>query len=281
MSGRSAAAGFARALDALAAPTTRSTVAAQLNLLSPRHAALPTLAGGRPRRGPAGDPAPDDAARRALRLLRRRDRHGGRHDPDCRRAFPAGADGRDEALRATFRDLIAAAAGAPGAARRRLRVAVAAVARGPRARRRDDPSAQARRWSWSSTPAASPGGARGLPGLAGTRLEPLAIAGLPAGSPLEVARRRNDGRSPSPRGPPWSSLRRVSLYSGSRGRPPLRAGRRREHAPASPGRRRRGQNSAGAGSPRSVRRSGRGSLRCVSGACAMADGSLRASVDRG
>jgi hypothetical protein len=66
----------------------------------------------------------------------------GGNDPDCRRAFPAGAEGRDEVLRAFHRDAIAARRAHPALRADRVRVAgargaaVALVRGGP-----DDPSA--------------------------------------------------------------------------------------------------------------------------------------------
>jgi neopullulanase len=190
----STAASFASALGAQAAAYERATVAAQLNLLSshdmPR---LRTLVSG------------DLAAVRLAVLLQMTlpgapcvyygDEIGmeGGNDPDCRRAFPTGEVGRDEALRATFRDLIALRRAYPALRADGLRVAgtdgaCLALVRGGA----DDASALGETLVVVVNAGTAPVTmALELPELVGTRLAPLAVAGLPAGSPVDVA---GDGR---------------------------------------------------------------------------------------
>ena len=55
----------------------------------PRHAPGANAVWRRPRRGTARDAAPDDAAGRALHLLRRRDRHGRHHGPGLPSGLPS------------------------------------------------------------------------------------------------------------------------------------------------------------------------------------------------
>jgi neopullulanase len=189
----SAAAGFASALQTQTAAYERATVAAQLNLLSshdmPR---LRTLVSG------------DLAAVRLAVLLQMTlpgapcvyygDEIGmeGGNDPDCRRAFPtgaAGAVGRDEALRATFRDLIALRQAHPALRADGLRVAGAdgpcvALVRGGT----DDPSAACETLVVVVNAGTAPVTmALELPELAGVRLAPLTVTGLSAGSQVDVA----------------------------------------------------------------------------------------------
>ena len=194
----SAAADFASALGAQTAAYERATVAAQLNLLSshdmPR---LRTLVSG------------DLAAVRLAVLLQMTlpgapcvyygDEIGmeGGNDPDCRRAFPTGAAGaagraaagRDEALRATFRDLIALRRAHPALRADGLRVAGAdgacvALVRGGA----DDSTAAGETLVVVVNAGTAPVTiALALPELAGRRLTPFAVAGLPAGSPVDVA----------------------------------------------------------------------------------------------
>jgi cyclomaltodextrinase len=184
------AANFAWALEAQAAAYAPATVAAQLNLLSshdmPR---FRTLVSG------------DLAAVRLAVLLQMTlpgapcvyygDEIGmeGGNDPDCRRAFPIGDVGRDGALRTTFRDLIALRRTHPALRADRLRVAGAdgacvALVRGGA----DDPSAARETIVVVVNAGIAPVTmALELPELAGGRLAPLAVAGLPAGSPVDVA----------------------------------------------------------------------------------------------
>jgi neopullulanase len=185
----SAADGFAAALAAQAASYAPATVAAQLNLLGshdmPR---LRTLVSG------------DLAAVRLAVLLQMTlpgapcvyygDEIGmeGGNDPDCRRAFPAGQAGRDEALRATFRDLIALRRAHPALRADGVRVAASlgacvALVRGGR----DDPSAGGETLLVVVNPGADPVSIPlELPELAGKRLTALAVAALPAGTPAEI-----------------------------------------------------------------------------------------------
>jgi len=186
----SAAADFASALGAQAAAYEPATVAAQLNLLSshdmPR---LRTLVSG------------DLAAVRLAVLLQMTlpgapcvyygDEIGmeGGNDPDCRRAFPSGEAGRDEALRATFRDLIALRRAHPALRADGLRVAgvdgaCIALVRGGA----EDASAAGETLVVVVNAGTAPVTmALELPELAGGRLAPLEVAGLPAGSPVDVA----------------------------------------------------------------------------------------------
>jgi neopullulanase len=185
----SAAAGFASALGAQMAAYERATVAAQLNLLSshdmPR---FRTLVSG------------DLAAVRLAVLLQMTlpgapcvyygDEIGmeGGNDPDCRRAFPTGEVARDEALRATFRDLIALRRAHPALRADGLRVAGAdgacvALVRGGA----DDPSAAGETLVVVVNAGTAPVSmALNLPELAERRLAPLAAAGLPVGTPVDV-----------------------------------------------------------------------------------------------
>jgi neopullulanase len=187
----SAAAGFAAALTAQAAAYAPATVAAQLNLLGshdmPR---FRTLVSG------------DLAAVRLAVLLQMTlpgapcvyygDEIGmeGGNDPDCRRAFPADEAGRDEALRATFRDLIALRRAHPALRADGVRVAASvgacvALVRGGR----DDPSAGGETLLVVVNAGADPVSIPlMLPELAGRRLTALAVAALPAGTPAEIAR---------------------------------------------------------------------------------------------
>jgi glycosidase len=117
----------------------------------------------------------------------------GGNDPDCRRAFPAGAAGRDEALRATFRDLIALRRAHPALRADGLRVvgaegASVALVRGGA----DDPTAAGDTLVVVVNAATEPHSiVLAVPALAGRRLGPVTVAGMPGGSPLEVA---GDGR---------------------------------------------------------------------------------------
>ena len=190
----SAATTFASAIAAQASSYETATVAAQLNLLSshdmPR---LRTLMSG------------DLAAVRLAVVLQMTlpgapcvyygDEIGmeGGNDPDCRRAFPAGAAGRDEELRATFRDLIAVRRARPALRSDSVRVAGAegaclVLVRGGR----DDQSARGDACvvmvNAGLTPALA---SAAIPELTGLRLAPLTIAGLPNGSPVDVG---TDGR---------------------------------------------------------------------------------------
>jgi neopullulanase len=190
----SVAAGFAMELTAQAAAYASTTVAAQLNLLSshdmPR---LRTLLSG------------DLAAVRLAVLLQMTlpgapcvyygDEIGmeGGNDPDCRGAFPAGAAGRDEALRATVRDLIALRRAHPALRADGLRIsgadgACVALVRGGA----DDPSAAGETLVVVVNAGAAPQTiGLELPELAGRRLEPRAVDGFPTGAPVDVA---SDGR---------------------------------------------------------------------------------------
>jgi neopullulanase len=184
------AANFASALGAQATAYERATVASQLNLLSshdmPRFRSL--VSG-------------DLAAVRLAVLLQMTlsgapcvyygDEIGmeGGNDPDCRRAFPIGDEGRDEALRATFRDLIALRRAHPALRADRLRVAGADGACVALVRGGADDASAARETivvvvNAGTAPVTM---ALQLPELAGGRLVPLAVAGLPAGSPVDVA----------------------------------------------------------------------------------------------
>ena len=190
----SAATTFASAITDQASSYQPATVAAQLNLLSshdmPR---FRTLVSG------------DLAAVRLAVVLQMTlpgapcvyygDEIGmeGGNDPDCRRSFPAGAAGRDDELRATFRDLIAVRRARPALRSDGLRVAGAegaclVVLRGGP----DDPSASGEACVVviNAGPASALAPAR-IPELAGMRLAPLAIAGLQGGSPVDVGA---DGR---------------------------------------------------------------------------------------
>jgi cyclomaltodextrinase len=186
----SAAAVFASELTAQAAPYAPATVAAQLNLLGshdmPR---LRTLVSG------------DLAAVRLAVLLQMTlpgapcvyygDEIGleGGNDPDCRRAFPAGEAGRDEALRATFRDLIALRRAHPALRADGLRVvgadgACVALLRGGA----DDPSAAGEALFVVVNAGAEPESTQvALPGLAGRLLVALPVAGMTGGPAVEVS----------------------------------------------------------------------------------------------
>jgi len=181
---------FASELTAQAAPYAPATVAAQLNLLGshdmPR---LRTLVSG------------DLAAVRLAVLLQMTlpgapcgyygDEIGleGGNDPDCRRAFPAGEAGRDEALRATFRDLIALRRAHPALRADGLRVvgadgACVALLRGGA----DDPSAAGEALFVVVNAGAEPESTQvALPGLAGRLLVALPVAGMTGGPAVEVS----------------------------------------------------------------------------------------------
>ncbi len=181
---------FASAVLAQAAAYAPATVAAQLNLLSshdmPR---LRTLVSG------------DLAAVRLAVLLQMTlpgapcvyygDEIGieGGNNPDCRRSFPVGAAGRDEALRTTFRDLIALRHAHPALRADGLRVAGAAgtcvaLLRGGPA----DPTSAGETLIVIVNAGTEPASiALAIPELAGRRLLPLEVGGLPAGVPVTVA----------------------------------------------------------------------------------------------
>ncbi len=118
----------------------------------------------------------------------------GGNDPDCRRAFPAGEAGRDDALRTTVRDLIALRRAHPALRADRLRVAGAdgacmAIVRGGA----DDPSAAGETLVVVVNAGTAPQTiALELPELAGRHLEPGAVAGLAAGTRVAVT---GDGRA--------------------------------------------------------------------------------------
>jgi cyclomaltodextrinase len=181
---------FASAVLSQAAAYAPLTVAAQLNLLSshdmPR---LRTLVSG------------DVAAVRLAVLLQMTlpgapcvyygDEIGieGGNDPDCRRSFPVGAAGRDEALRASFRDLIALRHAHPALRANGLRVvgaagACVALLRGGPA----DPTSAGETLlvlvNAGTEPASMP---LAIPELAGRRLVALEIGGLPPGPPVAVS----------------------------------------------------------------------------------------------
>ncbi len=181
------AASFAKRLGTIHGAYASANVAAQLNLLSshdvPR---ILTLLTG------------DKVAFRLATLLQMSlpgapcvyygDEIGmeGAADPDCRRAFPVGAAGRDEALRSTVRALAAARAAHP--ALRSDRVDVLAglgdaivLGRGG--------AGDATAGGESAIVAVNAGAgaatiAVASPALAGARYEPLAIPGLPAAEAL-------------------------------------------------------------------------------------------------
>jgi neopullulanase len=181
---------FASAVLSQAAAYAPATVAAQLNLLSshdmPR---LRTLVSG------------DVAAVRLAVLLQMTlpgapcvyygDEIGieGGNDPDCRRSFPVGAAGRDEALRATFRDLIALRHAHPALRADGLRVvgaagACVALLRGGAADRTSAGETLLVLVNASTEPASM---TLAIPELAGRRLAALEIGGLPAGPPVAVS----------------------------------------------------------------------------------------------
>ena len=181
---------FASAVLSQAAAYAPATVAAQLNLLSshdmPR---LRTLVSG------------DVAAVRLAVLLQMTlpgapcvyygDEIGieGGNDPDCRRSFPVGAAGRDEALRATFRDLIALRHAHPALRADGLRVvgaagACVALLRGGAADRTSAGETLLVLVNASTEPASM---TLAIPELAGRRLAALEIGGLPAGAPIAVS----------------------------------------------------------------------------------------------
>lgn len=181
---------FASAVLAQAAAYAPATVASQLNLLSshdmPR---LRTLVSG------------DLAAVRLAVLLQMTlpgapcvyygDEIGmeGGNDPDCRRSFPIGAAGRDEALRATFRDLISLRHGHPALRADGLRVvgaagACVALLRGGPA----DPTSAGETLVVIVNAGTEPASiALAIPELAGRRLVALEVGGLPARLPVTVA----------------------------------------------------------------------------------------------
>ena len=113
----------------------------------------------------------------------------GGNDPDCRRSFPVGADGRDEALRATFRDLIALRHAHPALRADGLRVvgavgACVALLRGGAA----DPTSAGETLVVLVNAGTEPASiVLAIPELAGRRLVPLEVGGLPAGSPVAIA----------------------------------------------------------------------------------------------
>ena len=181
---------FASAVLSQAAAYAPATVASQLNLLSshdmPR---LRTLVSG------------DLAAVRLAVLVQMTlpgapcvyygDEIGieGRNDPDCRRSFPVGGTGRDEALRATYRDLIALRRAHPALRADGLRLAGAAGAcvallRGGRT---DRSSAGETLVVVVNAGRKAATLALAIPELAGRRLVPLDVGGLRAGASVAVA----------------------------------------------------------------------------------------------
>jgi neopullulanase len=181
---------FASAVLSQAAAYAPATVAAQLNLLSshdmPR---LRTLVSG------------DVAAVRLAVLLQMTlpgapcvyygDEIGieGGNDPDCRRSFLVGAAGRDEALRATFRDLIALRHAHPALRADGLRVvgaagACVALLRGGAADRTSAGETLLVLVNAGTEPASM---TLAIPELAGRRLLALEIGGLPAGPPVAAS----------------------------------------------------------------------------------------------
>ncbi len=181
---------FASAVLSQAAAYAPATVAAQLNLLSshdmPR---LRTLVSG------------DLAAVRLAVLLQMTlpgapcvyygDEIGieGGNDPDCRRSFPVGTAGRDEALRATFRDLIALRHAHPALRADGLRVvgsarACVALLRGGPA----DPMSGGETLAVLVNADTEPASVTlAIPELAGRRLVAFDVRGLSAGEPVEIA----------------------------------------------------------------------------------------------
>jgi neopullulanase len=113
----------------------------------------------------------------------------GGNDPDCRRSFPVGAAGRDEALRATFRDLIALRRVHPALRADGLRVAGAAGAcvallRGGAG----DPTSGGETLVVIVNAGTEPATIElAIPELAGRRLVALGVAGLQAGAPVDIA----------------------------------------------------------------------------------------------
>jgi len=186
----SAAATFASSILAQAAAYAPATVASQLNLLSshdmPR---LRTLVSG------------DLAAVRLAVLLQMTlpgapcvyygDEIGmeGGNDPDCRRSFPVGEAGRDEALRATFRDLIALRHAHPALRADGLRVAgaVGACVALLRGGARDSTSAGETLVVVVNAGVEHARIELEIPELAGRRLVALGVVGPAAGAPVDVA----------------------------------------------------------------------------------------------
>ncbi len=186
----SAATTFGASVLAQAAAYAPATVASQLNLLSshdmPR---LRTLVSG------------DLAAVRLAALLQMTlpgapcvyygDEIGmeGGNDPDCRRSFPAGAIGRDEALRRTFRDLITLRRAHPALRADGLRVAGAvgaclAMLRGGPA----DPTSTGESLVVVANAGTEPSSiGLVIPELSGRRLAPLVVSGLATGPSVAVA----------------------------------------------------------------------------------------------
>jgi glycosidase len=113
----------------------------------------------------------------------------GGNDPDCRRSFPVGAAGRDEALRATFRDLIALRRAHPALRADGLHVAGAAGAcvaflRGGAG----DPTSGGETLVVVVNAGTEPATIElAIPELAGRRLLALGVAGLQAGAPVDIA----------------------------------------------------------------------------------------------
>ena len=113
----------------------------------------------------------------------------GGNDPDCRRSFPAGPAGRDEALRATFRGLITLRHVHPALRADGLRVVGAASAcvallRGGHA----DPTSAGETLVVIVNAGTEPVSMTlAIPELAGRRLVALEVGGLPSGPPVAVA----------------------------------------------------------------------------------------------
>ena len=121
-SGRSTARRSRRGSSELAAAYDPDVVAVQLNLLG-RHDTprLRTVLGGDAQARAAGDPAPGDAARRPVHLLRRRGRPGRRQRSGIRARFPWDEGRWEPGLRESVRALAAPAVGRAGPARRAAR----------------------------------------------------------------------------------------------------------------------------------------------------------------
>jgi glycosidase len=113
----------------------------------------------------------------------------GGNDPDCRRSFPVGTAGRDEALRATFRDLIALRHAHPALRADGLRVvgsarACVALLRGGPA----DPMSGGETLAVLVNADTEPASVTlAIPELAGRRLVAFDVRGLSAGEPVEIA----------------------------------------------------------------------------------------------
>ena len=184
------AATFASSVLAQAAAYAPGTVASQLNLLSshdmPR---VRTLLSG------------DVAAVRLAVMLQMTlpgapcvyygDEIGleGGNDPDCRRSFPVGASGRDEALRATFRDLIALRRAHPALRADGLHVVgVAGACVGLLRGGAGDPTSGGETLVVVVNAGTEPATIElAIPELAGRRLVALDVAGLPPGAPVDLA----------------------------------------------------------------------------------------------